>query len=148
MAKTYKGFYKPKNPKKYKGDPTNIIYRSWWEYRVMHQLDMESNVIWWQSEEITIPYKSPVDNAYHRYYVDFVVKTKSGKTILIEVKPLKQTEPPVLKEGVSPRKRSYIKEVMTYGINTAKWKAARAYCKENGFEFWIVTENELGSLKF
>ena len=46
-----KGRYKPKNPKKYKGDPRNIIYRSGWERDVMSWLDSRTDVLWWQSEE-------------------------------------------------------------------------------------------------
>ena len=71
--KTYKGYFKPKNPKKYKGDPTNIIYRSSWECKLMIRLDEDPNVISWGSEEIIIPYRSPIDNKIHRYFVDFIV---------------------------------------------------------------------------
>lgn len=143
---TYKGIYKPINPDKYKGDPTNIIYRSWWEYRYMHVLDTDPTVMWWQSEETVIPYRSPVDQRIHRYFVDFTVKykTKTGsKTILVEIKPFKQTQPPVITEA-KKKSRKYINEVMTWGVNSAKWKAAREYCKDRGYEFIIMTENELG----
>ena len=58
---SYKGFFKPKNPIKYKGDPTNIIYRSSWEQRCMVYFDLNLNVLEWQSEEFFIPYKSPID---------------------------------------------------------------------------------------
>ena len=37
----YSGKFTPKNPSKYRGDPTNIIYRSSWERRVMNYLDNE-----------------------------------------------------------------------------------------------------------
>ena len=59
---TRKGFFKPANPSKYIGDPTQIIYRSGWELRVMQYLDKNPNVIEWRSEEVAIPYRSPVDN--------------------------------------------------------------------------------------
>lgn len=146
MAK-YQGYFKPRNPQKYKGDPTNIIYRSRWELLVMSRFDVDPNVIWWSSEETIIPYRSPVDNRIHRYYVDFTARlNKPGggtRTVLIEVKPYKQTQPPVITEG-KKKSRRYVNEVMTWGVNSAKWKAARAYCKDRGFEFMIMTEHELG----
>jgi hypothetical protein len=143
---THKGIFKPSNPNKYKGDPTNIIYRSWWEFRYMYELDHDSNVIWWQSEETIIPYRSPVDNKIHRYFVDFTVNYKTArgsKIVLIEIKPYKQTQPPVITES-KRKSRKYLNEVMTWGVNSAKWKAAREYCKDRGYEFEIMTENELG----
>jgi hypothetical protein len=144
---TYKGFFKPKNPQKYRGDPTNIIYRSRWELIVMGRFDTDPNVIWWQSEETVIPYKSPIDNRYHRYFTDFTVymKTADGKfkTAIIEVKPSSQTKPPVVNESKKNNRR-YIQEVMTWGVNEAKWKAATKYCKDRGYEFIILTEKELG----
>jgi len=146
--KTYKGYFKPKHPEKYKGDPTTIIYRSRWESVVMSKLDAHPDIIWWQSEEIAIPYKSPVDGKVHRYFPDFLVKMKDAdgkiKIILIEVKPYAQTQPPVIKEGASKRSRKYITEVCTYGINSAKWAYAKRYCEERQYEFMIMTERELG----
>lgn len=146
MAK-YQGYFKPRNPHKYKGDPTNIIYRSRWELLVMSRFDIDPNVVWWCSEETVIPYRSPVDNRIHRYYVDFTARVnKPGggtRTILIEVKPYKQTQPPVITEA-KKKSRKFVNEVMTWGVNSAKWKAAREYCKDRGYEFMIMTENELG----
>ena len=52
--KTLKGKYTPKNPIKYKGDPTNIIYRSSWELKFMKWCDLREDVIEWQSEEFSI----------------------------------------------------------------------------------------------
>lgn len=148
---SYQGYFRPKNPNKYRGDPRNIIYRSRWESLVMSRFDLDNNVIWWQSEEIAIPYKSPVDGKWHRYFPDFLarMKTIDGtlKTVLIEVKPYVQTQPPVLKEGATKKSPRYIREVLTYGVNSAKWKAAMNYCKDRNYEFMILTEKELG-LKF
>ena len=138
----------PKNPQKYRGDPNNIIYRSRWEIIVMDRFDTDPNVISWSSEEVVVPYRSPIDNRMHRYFVDFLVTTinKDGRkeTSLVEVKPAAQTRPPVLKEGASPKTRKYINEVCTYGVNTAKWKAATDYCENRGWKFVIITEKELG----
>jgi hypothetical protein len=142
---TYKGFFKPKNPKKYKGDPTNIIYRSGWELKLMLYLDDHKDVLSWGSEEVIIPYRSPIDGRIHRYFPDFIV-TKINKeglkeTALIEVKPSSQAKPPKKQEKITKR---YITEVKTWGTNEAKWKAATEFCKDRGWTFHIFTEKELG----
>lgn len=135
----YDGRYVPKNPKKYLGDPTRIFYRSLWERRVMLHLDDNPSVLEWSSEEIVIPYLSPVDNKYHRYFPDFFVRTTSGAFIL-EVKPHSQSIAPKQKKRVT---QGYINEVMTYGVNQAKWKAAEEYCLDRGWKFKVITEKEL-----
>jgi hypothetical protein len=88
---------------------------------------------------------SPVDNKYHRYFVDFQVqirrKDDSLYTYLIEIKPEAQTRPPVIQRRVT---KKYITEVMTWGKNEAKWKAATEYAKDRGWEFIILTEKHLG----
>ena len=140
----YSGIFKPKNPRKYVGDHTNIIWRSTWECRVMTWLDTNPNVISWASEELIIPYVSPVDGRWHRYFPDFLVKvnTQQGpKTMLIEVKPKKQTQPPKQQKRVT---KKYITEVATWGVNQAKWKAAEEYCLDRGWEFKVITEDHLG----
>ena len=95
---SYRGKFKPKNPKKYKGNPTNIVYRSLLERRFMVYLGNTPAVLKWSSEEIIIPYVSPIDNRVHRYFPDFYMKYKNkyGMTVnqLIEIKPSKQTKPP------------------------------------------------------
>jgi hypothetical protein len=141
----YSGYFRPKNPKKYVGDPTNIIYRSSWECRVMTWLDGNPNIISWASEELTIPYLSPVDGRVHRYFPDFLVKvkTKDGtlKTMILEIKPKKQSIEPVKKKRLT---KQYIQEVATWGINQAKWKAATEYALDRGWEFKVLTEEHLG----
>lgn len=141
----YKGKFRPKNPQKYDGDPTNIIYRSSWELRFMVWADEKPSVTKWRSEETVIPYLSPVDNRIHRYFVDFQVQVrdKDGnlKTYLIEIKPEKQTKPPVVQKRVT---KKYLEEVMTWGKNDAKWKAAKEYAMDRGWEFLILTEKHLG----
>lgn len=141
----HKGKYKPKNPAKYAGDPTNIIYRSSWELAFMNWADTKPTVVKWKSEEIVVPYISPIDNRIHRYFVDFLiqVRTTSGrlKTYLVEIKPDKQTRPPERKKRVT---KQYLNEVTTWGKNEAKWKAANEYAKDRGWEFVILTEKHLG----
>ena len=108
-------------------------------------LDKNPNIISWASEELIIPYVSPVDGCWHRYFPDFLVKmrTKEGKlkTVLIEVKPKKQSQPPEPQKRVTKR---YINEVATYGVNQSKWKAATEYCLDRGWEFQVITEDHLG----
>ena len=72
----YKGKYKPRRPYKYKGDPTNIIYRSLWERKFMQYCDDSLNILEWGSEEIYMWYRSPIDNRPHRYFPDFYIKVR------------------------------------------------------------------------
>lgn len=141
----YSGKFIPKNPKKYVGDPTNIVYRSSWECKVMSWLDKNDDIVSWASEELIIPYISPIDRKRHRYFPDFLVKsrTKDGrtKTLLLEVKPKKQTKPPEKRKRMT---KQYIQEVQTWGVNEAKWKAATEYCMDRGWEFRLITEDDLG----
>ena len=144
-TKTYhQGKFKPINPTKYLGDPTNIIYRSSWERQCMIYFDNNPNIVQWGSEEVVIPYRSPLDKRVHRYFVDFVVKakTKDGKvqTSLVKVKPYKQTQSPKIQKR---KTRKYLNEVTTYLVNEAKWKAAESFCKERKWNFQIITEHEL-----
>lgn len=149
MAYDYKqGFFKPQRPEKYIGDPNNIVYRSGWEMRVMKYLDTNQNVVKWSSEEIVISYISPIDNRPHRYFVDFyveaVARDGTTKKMLLEVKPAAQTREPKRPKRQTKR---YITEVMTWGVNQAKWKAAQEFCIDKGWEFKLITEAELFSQK-
>ena len=140
----YKGKYKPSYPKKYKGDPTNIIYRSLWERKFMVYCDKNENVLEWSSEEIALPYKSPLDNRIHRYFPDFYIKVKEGNKIqkyLIEIKPKKQVREPKIQ---TKKTKSYIYEVTEYAKNQAKWKSAQEFCEDRQWKFKIITEDELG----
>ncbi len=76
---SYSGRYKPTNIKKYKGDHLNIIYRSLWERKFMVYCDLNENILEWGSEELVIPYKSPLDNKWHRYFPDFFIKYRDSK---------------------------------------------------------------------
>tara|TARA_E500000318_G_C3525646_1_gene198284 strand:- start:260 stop:694 length:435 start_codon:yes stop_codon:yes gene_type:complete len=140
----YKGRYKPKHPEKYIGNPTNIIYRSLLERRFMVYCDSSKNILEWGSEEVIVPYKSPVDNRMHRYYVDFIVKLRNKEglteTLLIEVKPKKQCSEP---KKPKKKTRTYLNEVKTWGVNTAKWKAATEYAENKGWKFKIMTDETL-----
>lgn len=149
----YKGRFRPKNPGKYKGDPTKIIYRSLWELKFFKRCDIHPDVVWWQSEEVVVPYRSPIDGKAHRYFPDVIVNIinkKTGKpgTVMIEIKPYAQTRPPnISNKNKTPSgrvSRRYLNEVKTWGVNEAKWNAAKRYCDQRGREFQIYTEHELG----
>ena len=145
MGETYKSRYYPSFPKKYKGDPNNIICRSSWERKMCRWCDLNENVLQWGSEEFSIPYISPIDNRIHKYFPDFIVKLRESsgriRTYVIEVKPKKQTRPP--KPG-KRKTKSFIYETMEYAKNQAKWKAAEEFCADRMIEFKIITEDELG----
>ena len=123
----YKGKYRPTHPSKYRGNPTNIIYRSLWELKFMKYCDSNSNILEWGSEEVIVPYRSPIDNRYHRYFPDFYIKVKENtgtiKRMIIEIKPQKQCIEPKVQ---------------------AKWEAAKEFCEDRKWEFKVLTENELG----
>jgi hypothetical protein len=138
-----KSRYRPIYEEKYLGDINNIICRSNWERQfIKKNLDIDNpKIISWSSEELPIPYVSPLDNKIHRYYVDFIVRILQNdgniKTFLIEIKPYKECIPP--KSRLKNTKK-YLTEMIRYSINIQKWKAARALCDKNGWEFIIVNE--------
>ena len=142
---TYKGRYFPTNPKKYRGNPNQIIYRSLWERKVMVYCDKNDAIIEWGSEVVIVPYLSPMDGKIHRYFPDFYMKVRqadgSTKKFIIEVKPKSQCKQPVK----NPKRRTtkWFNEVKTFAINQAKWKSAREFCEDKGMEFKIFTEDHI-----
>lgn len=107
--------------------------------------DKNENILEWGSEEIALPYRSPLDGRIHRYFPDFYIKVKESnghiKKYLVEIKPKKQTvEPKVQKR----KTKSYIYEVTEWVRNQAKWKAAQSFCEDRQWEFKVITEDELG----
>ncbi len=147
MRHYHQGRLKLQHPKKYKGDPNNVWFRSGWEKKMYNWCDTHDIVLEWGSEELAIPYISPVDGRQHRYFPDFFAKmqTKTGiKTFLVEIKPFAQTKLP------KPQKRQtkkYTHSVMTYAVNDAKWEAASKFCEKQGWQFKILTENEIFGAK-
>lgn len=140
MSRTYKGKYTVKNPSKYRGDVNNVVYRSMWEKNVMQFLDDNAEVEKWNSEDFTIRYYYEVDKKMHTYHMDFWIKWKSGRVMLVEVKPFKQTQPPKVK---NPKSKRSLNEAFTWVKNCNKWEAASEVAKDNGYEFRIWTEKEL-----
>ena len=136
-TKFRQGKFFPKNVERYKGNSTAVIYRSSWEKRVMNFFDTSSNVQWWNSEGLVVPYLNPIDKKVHSYFPDFVYMSKSGQAYMIEIKPYRETLPP------SKRLRNHKAAVITYIINQSKWKQAQEFCKKQGWQFVVWTENEL-----
>lgn len=145
------GYYEPIHPEKWiiteafdsKGR-VGIKYRSSWEHKFMRFCDFNDNIIKVNSEGIVIPYISPVDNKFHKYYMDFIVETKAGVS-LVEVKPYDQTQPPKPPKNDSAKSAAwYQKSIMTFAVNQAKWEATVILCEERGWSFKIITERELG----
>ncbi len=141
----HKRKYTPLNPEKYEGNPTNIIMRSSWETRFASWCDRSNHVLKWRSEETVVPYRSPVDNRLHRYFIDFTIKVKNKHdqihTYLVEIKPKVQCSPP---KFTGRRTKKYLAESKAYTVNAAKWKAAEQYALDRGQKFIILTEDELG----
>ena len=111
----------------------------------MRYCDLNENILEWGSEEIALPYRSPIDNKIHRYFPDFYIKVREStgqiKKYIIEIKPKKQcVEPKVQKK----KTRGYIYEVREYVKNQAKWEAAKEFCADRQWEFKVLTEDELG----
>ena len=149
MAKTLKGRYRPMNPGKYKGNPMGIEYRSSWELNFMKYLDSNPNVIAWQSEEKAIWYTDPVQKKKRRYFPDFIIKYKNSKGIVteevVEIKPARQVAGP----PINPKRRTqaWMRSVMTYATNKAKWNAAMEWAEDRGMSFRLLTENDVPGWK-
>lgn len=138
----YKTKYKPQHTDKYVGNIDNIVCRSNWERKFCKYLDSNSNIIRWSSEELKIPYISTIDKNIHHYYPDFLfeaIKDNLLQTYVIEIKPKKQTIKPIPKKN----KKAHLNECITYETNTCKWKAADIYCRNQGWIFKILTEDDL-----
>lgn len=140
-SQSYKGLFSPKNPNKYVGNVKNIIYRSNWELKFMHQLDQNDKVITWASEELAIKYYDPVKARIRRYFPDFLVKaqTRTGEMVItiIEIKPDYQTN---LRAAPKRTSRQYLQEAADVATNQAKWTAATKFATEQGWKFVVITE--------
>lgn len=142
MSRFKQGYYRLRNPEKYRGDPNNIKYRSSWELHANEFFDSNPNVLEWSSEEIKIPYIKPTDKRMHTYIPDYYIKYKNSRGCIvheiIEVKPSKDSKP-----SRSKNSRTRLYENLTYAINVAKWESCARFCKKKGIGFKIITEKEL-----
>jgi len=141
MRKSYRGLFRPTNPKKYIGNTKQIVYRSLLERRFMRYCDLNEDILYWASEELPVRYYSPLDKKYHRYFPDFVVKTVNNDKYMIEIKPSRQAVKP---KPPKKKTKSYMRESFEYIKNQAKWQAAKLYCEDKGMQFKIITEKDLG----
>ena len=57
------------------------------------------------------------------------------------MKPKRQCTAPKVQ---TTKNRKYVREVMEYAKNQAKWGAARNWCADRRMEFKILTEDNLG----
>ncbi len=146
MSRTLQGKFRPRNPDKYKGDPSNIVYRSSWEKIFCNWWDRNDKIVSWQSEEKCLWYDDPVSKKKRRYFPDFIIMYENSKGIMItemiEVKPKSQVDGP----PVNPKRRTqaWMRAVQTYVTNQAKWSAAAKVCEDRGWNFRLVTEKDLG----
>ena len=145
MSKTLQGKFKPQNPEKYKGDPTNIVYRSSWEKIFCNWCDRNDKIVSWQSEEKALWYDDPVSKKKRRYFPDFIIQyEKDGimMTEMIEVKPQAQVDGP----NPNPKRKTqaWVNQVKTYLTNMAKWEAATKVCEDRGWSFRLISEKHLG----
>ncbi len=148
MAQYKQGYFKPRNPQRYKGNATDIVYRSSLELKFLMYLDSHPQVIRYASEEgfMVVTYVNPLTGRSHRYFPDmwFQKKDKNGivKTFLVEVKPHSETLPPTKPKDARSSKR-FMRQAATYAINRRKWDAAEAVCAKKGWEFKIITDRHL-----
>jgi hypothetical protein len=104
--------------------------------------DAHPNILKWASENVKIPYRSPVDGKYHNYVPDFMIqyqdKDGTEHVELIEIKPSNQTT----MENARTRGQA-----MQIHINAAKWTAAQEWCKRKGIRFKVINEDQIFSNK-
>ena len=146
MASRYlQGKFSPKNTSKYKGDIKDIVFRSSWERTAFVICDSNPAILEWSSETVIIPYISPLDGKQHRYFTDLWLKVRqhdgTTKCFIIEIKPKSQTRAPRKSKGKS--EKTMLTEIKAWTVNSAKWDAARKFCKSKGWEFKIWTEDIL-----
>ncbi len=137
--------YRPINPEKYVGDVNDIKMRSSWEMKFSRYCDNNPSIVKWNSEGVKVPYWSSADEKERTYHVDFVItiRTATGslETIMIEIKPYKQTIKPEKKSG--KKMQSYLAECHTYQVNLDKWRHANEFAKSRGWRFLVMTEEQL-----
>jgi hypothetical protein len=138
MARFAQGIFTPKNSQKYVGK-NKPRYRSGWELTFMTFCDSNNNVLYWASESLIVPYRHPFTGKATNYIPDFFVvyQNKYGKQIaeVVEIKPKKQS--------IIESKVANAKDRMIVAINHAKWQAAMGYCKQYGYTFRVITEDDL-----
>ena len=137
MAKYAQGIFTPKNSQKYVGKHSPR-FRSGWEQVFMRFCDENDHVLYWASEAMAIPYKNPFTGKNTVYIPDFFVvyQNKFGQQLaeVIEIKPKKQS---IVESKASNRDK------MVVALNHIKWAAATAYCKQQGYKFRVINEDQI-----
>ena len=142
------GYFIPDFPEKYLGDRNKIIFRSGYELKFAKFCDLNSKILKWSSETIQVPYHHPIENKIKNYNIDFFIKVLqddgSTKDYIVEVKPQKKLQKPIL-EGRKTQKKleSHLYQMKEYLINLEKFTAAKKWAQDRGWEFIIVTEKFL-----
>jgi len=100
-----------------------VRYMSGYELRLIELLEADPQVAYFRSQPLSIKYHH-FDGSLHRYIPDFLVTYTDGSKLLIEVKPtcFLDTE-----------------------INKLKFSVGEAYAKSQGWDWAVLTENELWS---
>ena len=122
------GVFQPLFPAKYRGDASCIIYRSGWEKTAFEWCDYNPHVIAWASEELAVPYLMKGGGYERDYYPDLLIYFGQNRTMMVEIKPRVENQNP-----------SY--------QNKCKWAAARAFCREKGWQFKIWDETTIAELR-
>jgi hypothetical protein len=120
-GKTYKGWYNSLKCRR-----THPMYRSGYELKVHFHLDDCDDVEFYDYEPFQMPYEDTEGKQRH-YTVDFIVRYKSGRTLLIEVK------------------NNYSKEEF---LNNGKYKAIKELCSQYGMDLEIWTNEKIASLGY
>jgi hypothetical protein len=141
--------YTPVNREKYIGSKDPVC-RSSWERKACIYLDTNENILEWGSECLIIQYYNPIDGKNHKYYPDFYcrVKKRDGTfaEYIIEIKPIAQSvAPKIPKKKTAKALENYRAAQQVVMKNKFKWEAAETYCNKHGYEFKVITENELFS---
>lgn len=144
------GIYKCINPDKYLGDLERIYFRSSWEKKLYYYLDVNTKVLKWSAENVTIPYEINENGCWrtHRYYPDAYCEFKKSdgntRKVILEIKPwseYRNLEPPKApKTKTTKSLKNYEYSLRTFQKNIIKWTAAKKYCEKKGIEFYIITE--------
>jgi hypothetical protein len=137
MSKFANGLYTIMNPQKYIGTG-RPRYRSGWEHAFMRFCDVNEHIVKWSSESVRIPYYNPIKGQRTTYVPDFLIQYRNKNNIvvteLIEIKPKGQS--------IAESKQNNAQRAVV-AVNHAKWEAARAWCKQQGITFRVITEDDI-----
>lgn len=157
------GNYIPKNKDKVIKLNTEggVYFRSSWEKKIMTWLDHKDEIIKWGAECLKIPYQmTHFDNGdakikNHVYYSDFYYEMRKSdgelKQVVVEVKPQKEYNMVLaLNEGKLkvPEKGTKKLKNFEYDLkmaykNKQKWETMIKWCNQKGYDFIIITEENL-----